>query len=103
MRIISRTTLVRFWKKFPDAEQPLKFWFDEVRIAIWTSRNGLKKQYRNASIITSKRVVFNIRGNSYRLVVDVEYKLGIVFIVWLGTHKEYDNINVKEIKYVKTN
>jgi len=63
----------------------------------------LKKQYRNASIITSKRVVFNIKGNSYRLVVDVEYKLGIVFIVWLGTHKEYDNINMKEIKYVKTN
>ncbi len=103
MRIIYRTTLVRFWKKFPGAEQPLKSWFDEVRIAIWTSPNELKKQYCTASIITSKRVVFNIQGNSYRLVVDVECKLGIVFIVWLGTHKEYDNINVKEIKYVKTN
>ena len=102
MRIISRTTLIRFWKKFPDAEQPLKSWFDEVRAAIWSSPNELKKQYRNASIITNKRVVFNIKGNSYRLIVDVEYKIGIVFIVWIGTHKEYDKINVKEISYVKT-
>jgi len=102
MRIISRTTLIRFWKKFPDTEQPLKSWFDEARAAIWSSPNKLKKQYRNASIITSKRVVFNIKGNSYRLIVDVEYKIGIVFIVWIGTHKEYDKINVKEISYVKT-
>lgn len=102
MRIISRTTLVGFWKRFPDAEQPLKSWFDEVRIAILSSPNELKKQYRNASIITNKRVVFNIKGNSYRLVVDAEYKIGIIFIVWIGSHKEYDKINAKEISYVKT-
>lgn len=102
MRIISRTTLVGFWKRFPDAEQPLKSWFDEARIAIWRSPNELKKQYRNASIITNKRVVFNIKGNSYRLIVDVEYKIGIIFIVWIGLHKEYDKINTKEISYVKT-
>lgn len=102
MRIISRNTLVQYWEKFPDVEQPLKSWFDEVRNANWISPNELKRQYRNASIISDKRVVFNIKGNSYRLIVDVEYKLGIVFIVWLGNHKEYDKINVKEIKYVKT-
>ena len=102
MRIIYRTTLVGFWKKFPDSEQPLKSWFDEVRIATWISPNDLKKRYRNASIITNKRVVFNIKGNSYRLIVDVEYKIGIIFIVWIGSHKEYDKINVKEISYAKT-
>lgn len=103
MRIISRNTLIQYWEKFPDVEQQLKSWFDEVRNASWMSPNELKRQYRNTSIISDKRVVFNIKGNSYRLVIDVEYKLGIVFIVWLGTHKEYDKINVKEIKYVKTN
>ncbi|MEO8231643.1 MAG: type II toxin-antitoxin system HigB family toxin [Ignavibacteriota bacterium] len=103
MRIISRTTLIGFWKNFPEAEQPLKSWFDEVRIAVWSSPNELKKQYRSASIITNKRVVFNIKGNSYRLIVDVEYKIGIIFIVWIGSHKEYDKVNAKEISYVKTN
>ncbi|GBD89052.1 hypothetical protein BMS3Abin03_02996 [bacterium BMS3Abin03] len=103
MRIISRATLLKFWRKYSDAEQPLKSWFDEARNANWHSPNELKKQYRNASIITNKRVVFNIKGNDYRLIVDVEYKIGIIFIVWVGTHKEYDKLNVKEIKYVKTN
>lgn len=61
--------------------------------------NELKAKYRNASIINSKRVVFNIKGNEYRLVVDIEYKLKIVFIVWFGTHKEYDTIDAKTISY----
>jgi mRNA interferase HigB len=55
------------------------------------------------SIITKIRVVFNVKDNSYRLVVDIEYRIGIVFIIWIGTHKEYDNINIKEIKYAKAN
>jgi mRNA interferase HigB len=101
MRIIARNTLIKFWEVHPDAEQPLKSWFDETQNALWDTPNELKKQFRNASIITKKRVVFNIKGNSYRLIVDIEYRIGIVFIIWIGTHKEYDNINVKEIKYVK--
>lgn len=103
MRIISRATLLRFWKKYSDAEQPLKSWFDEARNAKWSSPNKLKEQYRSASIITDKRVAFIIKGNDYRLIVDIEYKIGIIFIVWVGTHKEYDKLNVKEINYVKTN
>jgi mRNA interferase HigB len=101
MRIIARNTLIKFWEVHPDAEQPLKSWFDETQNAFWDTPNQLKKQFRNASIITKKRVVFNVKGNSYRLIVDIEYRIGIVFIIWIGTHKEYDNINVKEIKYVK--
>lgn len=102
MRIIARNTLINYWRNYPEAEQPLKSWYDEVLNANWKSPNELKKQFRNASVITNKRVVFNIKGNSYRLVADIEYRIGIVFIVWVGTHKKYDNINVKEIKYVKT-
>lgn len=59
----------------------------------------MKLKYKNASTISSKRVVFNIKGNEYRLIVDIEYKMKIVFVVWLGTHKEYDKINAKEVKY----
>lgn len=93
MRIISRKTLTTYWEKHSDAEQPLRSWFDEVLNATWSSANELKQQYRNASIITKKRVVFNIMGNHNRLVVDIEYKLGIVFIVWIGTHNDYDKLN----------
>lgn len=103
MRIISRKTLFAYWEKHSDAEQPLMSWFDEALNATWSSANELKQQYRNASIITKKRVVFNIRGNHHRLVVDIEYKLGIVFIVWIGTHNDYDKLNIKEITYVKGN
>ena len=103
MRIISRKTLISYWEKHPDSEQSLKSWFDEAQNAKWNSANELKQLYRNASIITKKRVVFNIKGNHYRLIVDIEYKLGIIFIVWIGTHKEYDKLNIKEIYYVKSN
>jgi mRNA interferase HigB len=101
MRIIARKTLINYWKKHPDSEQPLKSWFDEIQNAFWDTPNQLKEQFKNASIITKKRVVFNIKGNSYRLVTDIEFRIGIVFIIWIGTHKEYDKINVKDIKYVK--
>jgi mRNA interferase HigB len=103
MRIISRNTLIRFWEKHSDIEQSLKAWYDETRNALWNSPNELKKQFSSASLINKKRVVFNIKGNEYRLAVGIEYRIGIVFIIWVGTHKEYDKINIKEIKYVKTN
>jgi mRNA interferase HigB len=103
MRIISRNSLIKFWKRFPDSEQPLKAWYDTAKNADWKSPNELKKVFRNASIINSKRIVFNIKGNSYRLVTDIEYRIGIIFIVWIGTHKVYDKIKVEEIRYVKAN
>jgi len=102
MRIIARNTLINYWGNYPEVEQSLKSWYDEVLNANWKSPNELKKQFRNASVVTNKRVVFNIKGNSYRLIVDIEYRIGIIFIVWVGTHKKYDKVNVKEIKYVKT-
>lgn len=103
MRIISRKTLIRFWQNNPDSEQSLKAWFEEAKFAQWNNPNELKRQFGSASILNKKRVVFNIKANNYRLVADIEYRLKIVFIIWVGTHKEYDKLNIEEIKYVKTN
>ena len=103
MRVIAIKTLKDYANEFYQAEQALYSWHDEAVNAEWNNAAELKMQYKNASIINSKRVVFNIHGNSFRLIVDVEYRLKIVFIVWFGTHKQYDNIDVKTISYVKTN
>ena len=85
--------------KNQQADESVKAWIYEVRFSIWNNANELKAKYGNASIISSKRVVFNIKGNDYRLIVDIEYKLKIVFVVWFGTHKEYDTINVETVAF----
>lgn len=103
MRVIAIKTLRECWDKYPQSEQALLAWYEEIQIAHWNNPNELKTQYGNASILTDKRVVFNIHGNTYRLIVDIEYRLKIVFVVWFGTHNEYDKINAKTVSYVKTN
>src|ERR1700743_138401 len=103
MRVIAIRTLKEYANEFHQAEQALFSWYDEATLAEWNNPAELKAQYRNASILNSKRVVFNIHGNSFRLIVDIEYRLKIVFVVWFGTHKQYDNINAKTINYVKAN
>ena len=80
-------------------EKAIQAWIYEVKYSEWSNANELKLKYKNASIISSKRVVFNIKGHEYRLIVDIEYKLRIVFILWFGTHKEYDKIDAKEVEY----
>ena len=102
MRIIAVNTIREFWLKYPKAEQPLKAWIQEIERSNWGTPQSLKLKYKNASIISSKRVVFNISGNNYRLIVDIEYRLKIVFIVWFGTHAKYDLIDSKTVTYVKT-
>jgi mRNA interferase HigB len=101
MRVIAVKTLKLYAHKKKEAEQPLFAWYAEACKAHWKNHNELKAQFGNASVIGNKRVVFNIHGNKYRLIVDIEYKLQIIFIVWIGTHKEYDNIDSKTITYVK--
>ena len=103
MRVIAVQTIKINCRDFPLAEQALLSWYEEVEAASWDHPNKLKEQYHNASILSNKRVVFNIHGNSYRLIVDIEYRLKIVFVVWFGTHKQYDKIDAKKISYVKTN
>jgi len=102
MRIIAVKTLKDYWEEWPQAKQALLSWYEEAETAEWNHPNELKEQYRNASVLTDKRVVFNIHGNSYRLIVDIEYRLKIIFIVWFGTHKQYDTINAEKISYDKT-
>lgn len=101
MRIIKEKTLTEYCKesKYLQAEESLRAWIYEVRFSTWENSNELKSKYGNASIISSKRVVFNIKGNDYRLIVDIEYRLKIVFVVWFGTHAEYDRIDAKTVQY----
>lgn len=103
MRVIAVKTLKEYAADYHQAEQALLSWYEEASAASWNNPNELKTQYRNASILTNKRVVFNIHGNGYRLIVDIEYRLKIVFVVWFGTHKQYDQIDAKTVSYVKAN
>ena len=103
MRVIAAKTLREFWEAYPVAKEALLAWYEEAEAAQWNNPNELKQQYRSASILTDKRVVFNIHGNSYRLIVDIEYRLKIVFIIWFGMHKQYDKIDAKKIRYGKAN
>lgn len=97
MRIISRRTLREFWAKHADAEQSLKAWYANVKRADWKTPSDVKATYRNASFVENNRVVFNIKGNSYRLVAAINYQYGIVYIRFVGTHQAYDTINVATV------
>jgi mRNA interferase HigB len=103
VRIIKKSTLLSAAIRYPSAEQALLAWHDEALRATWTTPNDLKQHYTTVSILTGKRVVFNIRGNSFRLIVDIEYRMQILFIVWFGSHKEYDKIDARTVKYSPTN
>ncbi|HWX54264.1 MAG TPA: type II toxin-antitoxin system HigB family toxin [Verrucomicrobiae bacterium] len=105
MRIIARKTLKTFIEKLQGSrdqkavKSALESWFHEVRHAAWKSPPDVTRNYGNASIVGKDRVVFNIKGNDYRLVVAVDYQRQTVFIKWLGTHAAYDKINVATVKY----
>jgi mRNA interferase HigB len=105
MRIIARRTLIRFVQgraghgDHQALKTALDAWFDEVRRARWSSPADLKRDYRTASIVSAERVVFNIKGNDYRLVVAVDYEKGIVWIKWIGSHDEYDRIDVRTVAH----
>lgn len=98
MRIVAVKFLRAFWEKYPDAGQPLKSWADEVRKATWAQPSEIKEQYRNASILKNRRVVFNIKGSDYRLVVSVAYQYQAVYVKFIGTHKEYDAIDAETVE-----
>jgi len=105
MRIIARRTLKEFvqsragHKDQPALKAGLDAWFGEVSKAKWTSSADVKRHYATASIISADRIVFNIKGNSYRLVVAVDFEKAIVFIKWIGTHADYDKIDVRTVKH----
>ncbi len=96
MRIIAKRTLREFWELYPDAEDPLLAWYREVEKEDWTKPSQVKDKYRSASFV-GDRVVFNIKGNDYRLVVKINYPYRVVYVRFVGTHEEYDEIDVEEV------
>jgi len=97
MRILSRRALNQFAVAHADAKGSLDAWYHEVRHAMWDSPADLRARYRSADILPGNRVVFNIKGNKYRLVVQINYAAHIVFIRFLGTHAEYNRIDAEQV------
>jgi mRNA interferase HigB len=97
MRVIAVSTLRAFWERHPDAEQPLKAWYEEATNATWAQPADIKARYRSASVLKNRRVVFNVKGNDYRLIVAIAYKLQIVYVKFVGTHQEYDAVDAQTI------
>ena len=99
MRVISKSTLCRFWnrKGCRDAKGPLQAWHEEACQAKWKKPQDIRKRYASASFCGNNRVIFNIGGNKYRLVVEVQYVAGIVWVKFVGTHEEYDRIDVETV------
>ena len=99
MRIYSRSTLRDYWRRHADAQEPLAAWYKQVERADWSKPADVTELFPASSILPNNRVVFRIKGNSYRLVVEIFYEGRLVFIKFVGTHAEYDRINAKEVEH----
>ncbi|WP_194768438.1 type II toxin-antitoxin system HigB family toxin [Tamlana sp. I1] len=97
MRVIAKSILPDFWEKHADCEEQLKSWFGETEKSEWKNLNELKKDYPSASILRENRIVYNIKGNKYRLIVKFNFDYQICWIRFMGTHAEYDKINANTI------
>ncbi|MBK9103946.1 MAG: type II toxin-antitoxin system HigB family toxin [Saprospiraceae bacterium] len=97
MRIIAKSTLREFWVKHKDSEQPLKSWYKEAEEAVWKGPASVRVKYPSASILKGNRVVFNIKGNTYRLVVRINYDHKVVWVRFIGNHQQYDKIDAQSI------
>jgi mRNA interferase HigB len=97
LRVIAKKILRDFWIDHSDCEQQLKSWFLETGKAEWKNLNEIKRQYPSASILNDNRIVFNIKGNNYRLIVKINFDYQMVWIRFIGTHADYDKINATEI------
>lgn len=97
MRVISKRILREFWELHPECKGQLQAWFSEAEKANWQSPADIKKEYPSASILKSKRVVFNIKGNTYWLIVRINYDYSLVWIRFIGTHEDYNKINAEEV------
>jgi mRNA interferase HigB len=97
MRIFALKTLSKFWNTHNDSEHQLRTWFKEASKANWASPADIKSEYPKASILKDRKVVFNICGNSYRLIVRINYERGWIFILFIGTHIEYDKIDIDKL------
>jgi mRNA interferase HigB len=98
MRVIAVSHLKDFWQRWPAAELPLRTWIEAVRGAGWTKPTDITAQFAAASVLKSRRVVFNIKGNDYRLAVAVAFRFGVVYVKFIGTHAEYDRIDADTVE-----
>lgn len=101
--MIAKKTIISFYTLHSTAKGSLEAFAEEVKAAAWQKPGDVIEAYPGADVITGKRFVFNLKGNSYRLVADIEFRLSQLYVVWIGTHAEYDKIDVKTISYVKSN
>lgn len=99
MRVIAKRTLRLFWEQHPDAKGPIEAWHAEALKATWKTPQEVKAQFGSASILKGGRVVFNVAGNKYRLVVAIDYTRQASFVKFVGTHKEYDAINAQTVQH----
>ena len=99
MNIITRRTILYYINEYPPAANSLKNWYDEFSKTEYKSFNELKNTYGNASVIANNRVVFNIKGNSFRLIISINFTKQAAYIIWFGTHAEYDIIDAPTINY----
>ena len=100
MRVIALSTLKQFWTRYPncrDAERPTLAWYRDVVQADWSSPADVKRQFGNASVLRGVRVVFNIGGNKYRVIVSIRYSQQIAWVRFVGTHKQYDQVDAETI------
>ena len=97
MRIISRRALQDFWESHTDARQALQAWYADVKHANWKAPADIKREYRSASFVGNNRVVFNIKGNKFRVIVAVQYRFQLVYVRFVGTHQEYDQIDAATV------
>ena len=98
MKVVAVSALRSFWERHPDAEQPLKAWHDEARHAAWATPQDIRDRYTSASFVGHNRVVFNIKGNDYRLIAAVAYRFQAVYIKFIGTHAQYDRIDAATVE-----
>jgi mRNA interferase HigB len=97
MRIIAKSTLREYWLKHADCEQALKVWYQEADSSEWRGPNDIKLKYPSARVLSNNRIVFNIKGNSYRLIVKINYAYQMVWVRFIGIHSEYDKIDATTI------
>lgn len=97
MNVISKRTLVLFYEQHPEARTALEVWYADAKKAIWSTPDDIKKLYSSASFLKDNRIVFNIKGNDFRLIVHIDYPRKIVRVKFIGTHSQYDKINAEEI------
>jgi mRNA interferase HigB len=97
MHVIAKRTLREFWEDHPDSEQPLKAWHGIARSSTWRTPADIKAQFRSASVVANNRVILNIAGNKYRLIIAVRYRIQRIYVRFIGTHREYDRIDASEV------